>query len=82
MTVEVFKPLTGDMIAEPTKLGLPSMPDNEFKPKGVTKSRLSLKPTLVKLIIMKKKLEKPLIDDGRWIKREDCPKMIMAGKVA
>lgn len=58
MTVEVFKPLTGDKIAEPTKLGLPSMPDNEIKPKGVTKSRLSLKPTLVKLIIMKKKLEK------------------------
>jgi hypothetical protein len=59
MTMEVFKPLTGDMIAEPTKLGLPSMPDNELKPKGVTKSRLSLKPTLVKLILMKKKLDKP-----------------------
>jgi len=70
------------MMPEPRFIGLPEMPELDIKPKGVTKSRLSLKPTLVRMIVMKKKLEKPRIDDGRWIQHEDCPKKIMVGKVA
>ena len=31
---------------------------------------------------MKKKIDKPKVDDGRFIKREDCPRLIMKGKVA
>jgi len=82
MTMEVQKPTVADMMPEPRFIGLPEMPELDIKPKGVTKSRLSLKPTLVRMIVMKKKLEKPRIDDGRWIQHEDCPKKIMVGKVA
>jgi hypothetical protein len=82
MTVEVFKPVIADQTPEPMKLGLPMMPYLEKKPKNVTKSRLSLKPSLVRLIVMKKKIDKPKVDDGRWIKREDCPKLYHKGTVA
>ena len=57
MTMEVFKPVVVTQIPEPTKLGLPYMPYADPKPKPVTKSRLSLKPSLVKLIVLKKKIE-------------------------
>jgi len=70
------------MMPEPRLFRLLNVPELDIKPKGVTKSRLPLKPTLVRILVMKKKLEKPKIDAGRWIQREDDPRKIMVGKVA
>ena len=55
------------------------MPERDEKPHGATKSRITLKPALVRVIVMKKKLNKPKIDDSRWIKLEDDPQKYMAG---